>query len=156
MSMMIHHITVEARHRLLEEVSRVLKTDGVLVLRDNDAILPLHSLMLDIQHGVYACARTNLPEMSVAAFVSEFKTAYVSAKQIQREALAVGLHTLHLSRIRDDQFRKFWMVLGPKQPARKTSRRVGTGGGRNWRDISMRRNSQKARGDQSGSRWRRK
>eukprot|EP00768_Dysnectes_brevis_P002687 gnl/Dysnectes_brevis/1981_a2280_602.p1 GENE.gnl/Dysnectes_brevis/1981_a2280_602~~gnl/Dysnectes_brevis/1981_a2280_602.p1 ORF type:complete len:1089 (-),score=186.22 gnl/Dysnectes_brevis/1981_a2280_602:35-3301(-) len=139
MSMMIHHIAVDARRRLLSEVSRILSPRGVLVVRDNDAELMVHSLMLDIQHGIYACVNTRPPEMSVAAFVSEFRTAYLSLAQLQRDARACGLHSIHVSDIRSDQFRKYWMVLG-KQHAGDRIRdrdRRGRGGDRRGRGRDL-------------------
>lgn len=59
--MSLHHI--EQVHRTLGEIHRVLRDDGLLVVREHDCTPPELALLLDLMHGFYAMVWADPPEM---------------------------------------------------------------------------------------------
>ena len=59
--MSLHHI--EQVERTLSEIRRVLRDDGILLIREHDCDPAELSLLLDLMHGFYAMVWANPPEM---------------------------------------------------------------------------------------------
>lgn len=51
--MVLHHIPSDKLQNIIDEIYRVLKTDGVVILREHSPINNLHKICLDIMHDFY-------------------------------------------------------------------------------------------------------
>lgn len=66
--MSLHHI--EQINKTLNEIHRVLKPNGIFLIREHDCSPPELELLLDLMHGFYAMVWSNPPEMN------DFKTHF--------------------------------------------------------------------------------
>jgi ubiquinone/menaquinone biosynthesis C-methylase UbiE len=117
--MSLHHIPHVAE--TLQELKRVLKPDGVLVIREHDARESHWQLRLDIMHAFYAVVWPREKEMD------DFRTHYSHYRPLERWrelAQQAGFHHLpvlpSMSRPNDNPFRYYYDAFSGSQPAKVT------------------------------------
>lgn len=82
--MSLHHI--EGINMMLREIRRVLKDDGIFIIREHDSSPPELSLLLDVMHGFYAMVWSEKKEMK------DFRTHYSHYyTQDEMKQLIVGM-----------------------------------------------------------------
>lgn len=95
--MVLHHIEPDRLSLLLEELYRVVKPSGYIVIREHDCCVPRLESVLDIMHGLYALVWADPPEMPLTRFVECYTAHYRSKQQwtklLEEHGLRLALET---------------------------------------------------------------
>ncbi|CAL6018435.1 Methyltransferase_domain-containing protein [Hexamita inflata] len=102
----LHH--VHGWKNLLKEIQRVLKPNGILIVRESLLDSEVNQIMLDIQHGLYACCICD--EMDADEFVNQFQTEYISQNDLQKYLQTLFRVRNFVFDGKDDKFQKCWYV----------------------------------------------
>lgn len=98
--MSLHHIRLLPK--MLQEVNRVLKPNGMLIIREHDCVIPGLARVLDIVHGFYAMVWCSPKEHEC------FQTEYFAQYRTAQEFDEIISEEAHLQRLtgtnRDEDF----------------------------------------------------
>ena len=89
MLMVLHHI--DHIEQMLLEISRILKPNGLFIIREHDCTPNSLSLILDIMHGLYARVWSEPAEMS--SFCDNYHAHYYSQSSLN--SLIQSYHFIH-------------------------------------------------------------
>jgi len=83
----LHHI--KEFHMMISEIYRILKSGGILVVREHLITSPIDKLLIDIEHGLFAVSLNNL-ESHYDTYYAEYRSAF----EHQYEFEKIGFKTL--------------------------------------------------------------
>lgn len=77
----LHHI--KNWKNVLQNIADILLPNGYLIIRETYLESQLNTLMMDIQHGLYACVINK--EMSINDYINYFDTNYLTEMELKTE-----------------------------------------------------------------------
>ena len=106
--MVLHHIPEISQ--FLKEICRVLRNDGVLIIREHDCNPETMRVFLDVQHGMYALALQ--PVIETPDFCTTFQTYFRSRDEWNSLLQEAGLNVVTEESYRQERRRDFFFLSG--------------------------------------------
>lgn len=85
----LHHI--DNLDKMLKEISRVIKNDGIFVIKEHNCLADEDKLLIDVYHALYECVMKQEPNKN---FIDTYFAKYFSAKELDDKLNVLGFRLL--------------------------------------------------------------